>query len=109
MKRLTDIKNKEDCLKDLAELKWKEGYKCKRCGSELWWPGRKRFYRRCQRCGYDESPTAGTLFHKLKFGLLKAFRICFILSVRKKGMSSCELSRAFDIQHRFSCRIAYPN
>lgn len=94
------FRDEEDCLRYLSELKWKEGYKCRRCGYELWWRGKKTFDRRCRRCGYNESPTAGTLFHKLKFGLLKAFRICFILSVRKKGMSSCELSRAFDVEQK---------
>lgn len=94
------FKDEDDCLRYLSELKWKEGYKCKACGCKKWWAGRRWFDRRCQRCGYNESPTAGTLFHKLKFGLLKAFRICFELSVRKKGMSSCELSRAFGLQQK---------
>src|SRR5699024_6600388 len=94
------FRDEEDCLRYLSELKWQDGYKCKRCGSELWWRGRKKFDRRCQRCEYNESVTAGTLFHKLKFGLRKAFKICFELSVRKKGMSSCEIGRAFDIQQK---------
>lgn len=94
------FKTEEDCLKYLADIKWKEGYQCKRCGCELWWHGRKGYDRRCQECGYNESPTSGTLFHKLKFSILKAFRICFILSVRKKGMSSCELARAFGIRQQ---------
>lgn len=94
------FKDEEDCLQYLSALKWKAGYKCKKCGCEKWWIGRKWYYRRCQQCGYDESATAGTLFHKLKFSMLKAFKICFELSVRKKGMSSCELSRAFDLQQK---------
>ena len=38
---------------------------------------RKDFSRTCNICGDTESPTAGTLFHRLKFGLRKAFFICF--------------------------------
>ena len=34
---------------------------------------RKDFSRTCNICGDTESPTAGTLFHRLKFGLRKAF------------------------------------
>lgn len=94
------FRDEEDCLKYLAELKWKEGYVCRKCGCSRWWRGSKAYDRRCQQCGYNETPTAGTLFHKLKFNILKAFRICFILSVRKKGMSSCELSRAFGIRQQ---------
>lgn len=37
--------------------------------------------------------TAGTLFHKCKLGMLKAFEMAFRVSVRKKGMSGCELSK----------------
>lgn len=94
------FKDENDCLRYLSELKWQKGYECKKCGCRRWWSGRRWFDRRCQRCGYNESPTAGTLFHKLKFSLAKAFRICFELSVRKKGMSSCELGRAFGLQQK---------
>ena len=50
-------------------------------------------YRPCFSYMYDESVTANTLFHKCKLNLLKAFEIAFRVSVRKKGMSSCELSK----------------
>ncbi len=92
------FQDEEHCLKYLASLKWDNGYICKKCGSEKWWKGRLAYDRRCQKCGYNESPTAGTLFHKLKFNLLTAFKICFKISVRKKGMSSCELSREYGIR-----------
>ncbi len=41
--------------------------------------------RRCSQCGYDESATAGTLFHKLKFSLLKAFEMVYEITTSKKG------------------------
>lgn len=40
-----------------------------------------------------ESPTAGTLFHKIKFPLLKAFYIVYFASTNKKGITSTELAR----------------
>jgi transposase-like protein len=46
---------------------------------------------------YDESATAHTLFHKLKFPIESAFTIVYILSTVKKGMSSCEIARQFNI------------
>lgn len=45
-----------------------------------------------RKCKYDESPTSGTMFDKLKFSLLIAFYIAFKISTKKKGMSSFELS-----------------
>ncbi|WPV67735.1 IS1595 family transposase [Chitinophaga sp. LS1] len=88
----------ESCLQYLAELKWQQGFRCKKCGGEMWWKGKRWLDRRCHACNYNESPTAGTLFHKVKFSLLTAFQICFRLSVSKKGMSSCEISREYGIR-----------
>jgi hypothetical protein len=42
------------------------------------------------------------MFHKLKVPLLKAFGMAFRLSVRKKGMSTVELSREYSINQKSS-------
>jgi hypothetical protein len=62
--------------------------------------GKKPYSRRCARCNYDESPTAGTMFDKIKFSLLIAFHICFKISTKKKGMSSLELSEKFSLRQK---------
>ncbi len=56
--------------------------------------------QRCLTCGYEESPTANTLFHKIKFDLVKAFHICYSVSVFKKGMSTTELSRELNLRQK---------
>jgi transposase-like protein/predicted nucleic-acid-binding Zn-ribbon protein len=89
------FKSEADCLSYLVELKWGNGYKCIKCESTDYGKGRQWFYRRCKKCGYDESVTANTLFHKCKLGMLRAFEIAYRLSVKKKGMSTCELAREF--------------
>lgn len=81
-----------DCLQYLSSLKWEDGYSCKRCKSDKYCQGKKQYNRRCTKCRYEESPTAGTMFDKVKFSLLKAFHIAFKISTKKKGMSSLELS-----------------
>ena len=53
-----------------------DGFKCSKC------QGRKgcmkKGYRyHCYECNYVESSTANTLFHKVKFGLQKAFCMVF--------------------------------
>ena len=87
-----------DCITYLMDIKWKDGVKCKKCGSNEFWKGKCSNNVRCKQCGYEESPTAGTLFHKIKFPLLKAFHICYRVSVSKKGMSSWGLSRELDLR-----------
>jgi hypothetical protein len=83
---------REACYQHLYDLKWSQGYQCLKCEHPHWVKGRKWHYRKCQRCHYDESSTANTLFHKLKFPIEKAFMITYQLSTMKKGMSSCEIS-----------------
>jgi transposase-like protein len=94
------FKTEEDCLKYLVVKKWGEGYKCFKCGFDKYSKGRQWFYRRCKKCCYDESVTANTMFHKCKLGLLRAFEIGFRISVKRKGMSSNELSKEFGCQQR---------
>ena len=86
----------EDCYSYIAAIKWENGYACKKCGNTKFIPGKKPFSRRCSKCKYDESPTAGTMFDKIKFPLLIAFHIVFKIGTKKKGMSSLELSHEFE-------------
>ena len=90
----------EDCYRYLSAIKWSSDnpYKCKRCGHLKYGKGKRPYSRRCAKCNYDESPTAGTMFDKIKFSLLIAFHICFKISTKKKGMSSLELSEEFGLR-----------
>lgn len=58
------------------------------------------YSRRCTKCKYDESPTAGTMFDKCKFSILIAFHIAFKISTKKKGMSSEELSEGYELRQK---------
>ena len=97
------FKNDEDCYKYMADIKWGSGHVCKHCGHTHYYQGEKPYSRRCSRCRYDESPTAGTMFDKLKFSLLAAFHVAFKISTKKKGMPSLELSEEFELRQK-TCR-----
>lgn len=92
------FKDDNDCLEYLSEVKWFNGYKCLRCNNDKFGNGKNKYNRRCTKCRYDESPTAGTMFEKLKFSILIAFHIIFKISTKKKGMSSLELSNEFELR-----------
>lgn len=96
------FKNEDDCKQYLFAMKWKDGYKCRRCGFTGSNKGKTSYHLRCKACAYDESVTAHTMFHKLKIPLLKAFGMAFRLSVRKKGMSTVELSKEYSINQKSS-------
>ena len=76
-----------DCKKYLSEIKWKKGFKCVKCGHKAC-QVRKDFSRMCNICSHTESATANTLFHKVKFGVRKAFFICFEMSTTTKSLSA---------------------
>lgn len=90
----------EDCYSYIAKIKWENGYQCRKCGNDKSIPGKKPFSKRCGMCKYDESPTANTMFDKVKFPLLLAFHIAFKISTKKKGMSSLELSNEFELRQK---------
>lgn len=94
------FKDDNDCLDYLSRLKWEEGYICKRCQNDKFCTGKNQYNKRCTKCRYDESPTAGTLLEKLKFSILIAFHIAFKISTKKKGMSSLELSSEFELRQK---------
>lgn len=94
------FKTDEDCLQYLSSLKWEGGYRCKKCENDKYCRGKKPHNRRCTKCRYEESPTSGTMFDKVKFSMLKAFHVAFKISTKKKGMSSLELSHEFELRQK---------
>jgi hypothetical protein len=80
------------CKEYLSEIKWKDGFKCVKCshsGCQI----RANYDRTCNKCSHTESPSANTLFHKVKFGLDKAFIICFEMSTTTRSLSASYLAK----------------
>jgi len=91
------FKTDGDCRAYLADVKWGDGiFKCRKCGHSRC-QVRRNLSRACNKCSDIESPGAGTLFHKVKFGLLKAFHICFEMSSSTKGLSASYVSDRYGI------------
>ncbi len=85
-----------DCKEYLAEIKSKTAYKCTRCNHTAY-QSLKDFGRKCNICSHIESATAGTLFHKVKFGVRKAFFICFEMSTTTKSLSASYMAVRYGI------------
>jgi hypothetical protein len=86
------------CFKFLDKLKWENGYHCSKCANDKYSHGQHKFARRCTRCGYDESITANTIFHRIKFPLEKAFYILYVTNNRKNESTLDELSVTLDLR-----------
>ncbi len=98
--------SEDKCLLYLAELKWDNGFVCKKCGHTTYIE-RERHSRMCTRCKHIESPTSGTFFHKLKFGLRKAFMIIFELATTSKGISALQISKKYELNYRTAWRFVH--
>ncbi|WP_335314219.1 7TM diverse intracellular signaling domain-containing protein [Olivibacter sp. CPCC 100613] len=90
--------DQESCLKFLAELKWKEGYQCKKCNSNSYYPGHLPYSRRCSSCGYEESATAHTLLQNVRIPINKSFYLIYLIYSTKGKISSHKLSDILSIR-----------
>ncbi|QTE23899.1 IS1595 family transposase [Polaribacter cellanae] len=90
----------DDCCKEyLATIKWKDEFKCIKCRNKTS-QIRKNFARTCNKCSHTETASANTLFHKVKFGLRKAFFICFEMSTTTKSLSASYMGVRFGITEK---------
>jgi len=90
------FKTDQDCKEYLASIKAKSEYKCTRC-NHMACQIRKDFARKCNICGHTESATADTLLHKVKFGVRKAFFICFEMATTTKSLSASYMAVRYGV------------
>lgn len=90
--------NDDKCLQLLSELKWANGFVCRKCGNENFCDGKIPHSRRCTRCKNEESATANTLFHNIKFPVGKAFNIACQVCFSRKNLSSYDLSKRLELR-----------
>ena len=83
----------EKCLEFLADLKWAEGFTCRKCGNSNFCAGKSPHSRRCTKCKSEESATSGTIFHNCKFPIHKAFFIAYNVCKGKEDVSTYEFAR----------------
>lgn len=101
------FRDEMSCLSYLSEKKWETGYSCKKCGNDKYTVRKKNLARDCNKCHHIESPTAGTLFHKLRFGLRKAFFIVFEFTATTKGLSSSQVAKRYGISRTTAWAFAH--
>lgn len=93
------FKTDEDCKAYLASIKAKTDYKCTRCNHTAC-QKRSDFSRQCNICHHIESATANTLFHKVKFGVRKAFFICFEMATTTKSLSASYMAVRYGVTEK---------
>ena len=88
------------CRQYLEALKWEDGVKCPRCGSDKISHIEKRDQYDCDKCRYQFSATAGTIFHDSHLPLWKWFLAVYLMTESKKGMSANQLQRSLGVSYK---------
>jgi transposase-like protein len=86
------------CKAYLAEKRWPEGkVVCPNCGNVKVWALKARpFHWVCKACnknGYRFSVISRTIFDNTKYPLREWFKVIFLMSQSKKGMSALQIQR----------------
>ncbi len=93
------FKTDDDCKAYLAYHKWeRKSFQCS-CGHTGWWEGTKPFTKVCSSCRKLQSSTSDTHFHKVKFGLRKAFMIIFEMMTNTKSTSANQIAKRYGIKY----------
>ncbi len=89
----------EACYTYLSEIKWDNKFLCRKCGHSKF-STRSKHERCCTLCKHIESTTSGTLFHKVKFGIRKAFFIMFEMVATTKGISASQMAKRYGVSRK---------
>lgn len=88
------------CRDHLENLKWPDGIKCPRCGSEKISRIKERSQFDCDACRYQFSVTAGSIFHDSHLPLWKWFLAVYLMTESKKGISANQLKRTLGVSYK---------
>jgi transposase-like protein len=107
MKLMEQFGTDEKCRILLEKLRWPEGVKCTRCGSDKI----SRIYKRnqfaCEACDYHFSVTAGTIFHDSHLPLPKWFAAVYLMCEAKKGVSANQLKRTLGVAYQTAWHLCH--
>ncbi len=87
-----------ECYRFLAEVKWENGFRCRKCGNTNYCEGKTPFSRRCTKCKTEESASSGTIFHNCKFPVHKAFYIAYNVCRGEEEISSYEYAKRLSLR-----------
>ncbi len=86
------------CFKYLSEKKQARGFSCTKCGNLKYSNGAKKYARRCSKCGYNESVTANTIFHGIRFPIEKAFYIFYLTITKRDDVTIDQMSELVSLR-----------
>ena len=73
---------------------------CVKCGNEEFYTTIKNFEKACKKCKTRYKTTYNTLFHNVRFGLLKAFHIYIDVVYEEPQPKASELAIRYDLTYK---------
>lgn len=92
----THFSTEDNCMAYLVGLRWRDGVTCPRCDNANVYKLAKPWKWQCKVCnknGYHFSPLSGTIFENTNVPLVTWFRVIFMMTQSKKGMSVLQVQR----------------
>jgi len=87
------------CVRFLIQSRWPDGFECPRCGGKEYWWKESRGLLQCKLCGYQASPTAGTVMHRSKMPLKTWFNGAYLVTTLTPGLSAVQFARQVGIDN----------
>ena len=90
--------DEDSCRKFLFDMKWSDGYRCKKCGYHKG-SIKDDYSYKCNKCYHTESVTAHTFLHNVRFGIDKAFYIINEVIEEAGSVKAAYISHAYGISN----------
>jgi len=107
VKLIEDFGSEAECRDHLRRLRWPQGVRCLRCGSDKvpWLENQKK--HQCKSCRYQFSVTTGTIFHDTHLSLWKWFAAVYLIVESKKGISAKQVERTLGTTYRTAWHLCH--
>jgi transposase-like protein/Zn ribbon nucleic-acid-binding protein len=85
--------DEDSCMKFLIQSRWQDGFVCPKCKhNEYYWLEPRKLLQ-CKKCGYQVSPTAGTIMHRSRMPLTTWFQAAYQVTTNTPGKSALQFQR----------------
>ena len=88
------------CYDYLIQCRWPEGMACPHCGGREFWRRARRWLHQCRACGFEVSPTAGTLLQDTHMPIREWFWCSYLVATHTPGLSAKQLPRQLGYSYK---------
>lgn len=89
-----------NCYDYLMQSRWPDGIECPRCQGRQFWRRTRRWLHECRACGFEVSPTAGTLLQDSHMPIREWFWTAYLVATHTPGLSAKQLQRQLGCSYK---------